>query len=550
MGNASDHGPSTPPGGPRPDEDGPDLVADLRTIAALAIDHVDADEVAIWCPVRSEDGWRGVVVHDRRSGSRRLRFALGAEEAPIFLRALGRSDVMAVTDAARDRRVREIAPRWSRPRGLASLLAIACRWEGRLVAALLYGRRGPPRPWSATTRRSARRIGRVVARLVGSAAGPERKPDHGRIEELAQERHLLEQVLQQLPSGVLLADADGRIILQNEASKRMFGVHAPSEEASWGMASFHMDTPVGDLPLLRALKTGERTIGKLLPFRRLDGREIWISVNAGPVRNEKGDVIAAVTAFDDVTEQRRNAQELEAEAELRERFMAILGHDLRTPTAAVVMSAQLLARAGPLTPAQLDLLRRIESSGRRMDRMIRDILDFGRIRMGSMAIARAPTELATVTAEAVDELRRTWPDRRIELDLEPRVDGDWDADRLAQVVSNLVGNALIHGSPDHPVRVHLRAHDDHACLEIRNVGPPIPPDLARDLFRPFRVAKHASEGDGLGLGLYIAHAIVSAHGGSIAVSHTGEEVVFTLRLPRHAQAGGDAPETPARGSIG
>lgn len=533
MGNAPpDHGFDPPAGGARPGAGGPDLRADLRTMAALAADHADVDEAAIWCAEEPLGAWRCAALHGGRGAE---SFALRPDEAPIFLRALARGEVLAVADAARDRRTRELLARWIRPRGLDALLVAPCRWEGQLVAALILGRRGPARAWSRDALAAAVRVGRVVARLVGAA--PERRPDPRRVEALAQERHLLEQVLQQLPSGVLLADPDGRIILQNEASKRMFGVHAPSEEASWGMASFHLDTPVDDLPLLRALKTGESTTGQLLPFRRLDGSEIWISINAGPVRDEAGDVIAAVTAFDDVTEQRRTARELEEQALLRERFMAILGHDLRTPTAAVVMSAQLLGRAGPLTPEQAELLRRIESSGRRMERMIRDLLDFGRIRSGRIAVERAPADLATITAEALDELRKTWPDRCITDDLDPCVTGEWDADRLAQVVSNLVGNALVHGAPDRPVRVRLRARDGEAFLEVRNVGPPIPPELARDLFRPFRVAKHRSEGNGLGLGLFISHAIASAHDGSIALSHDGEEVVFALRLPRRARAG-------------
>src|SRR5690606_9088554 len=175
---------------------------------------------------------------------------------------------------------------------------------------------------------------------------------------------------------------DAGLVLQTAVSRHLFAFRAPPDAPSGGRASTPLRAPVSGLPLFRALRDGEYVVREVFPFVRPDGQTLWLSVNAGPVYDDNGRVVAAVTAFDDVTEQRRNALELEEEGRLRERYMAILGHDLRTPAAAILMSAQLLRRAGPLDPKQDELVQRILTSARRMERMIGELLDLGRIRSG------------------------------------------------------------------------------------------------------------------------------------------------------------------------
>jgi signal transduction histidine kinase len=173
--------------------------------------------------------------------------------------------------------------------------------------------------------------------------------------------------------------------------------------------------------------------------------------------------------------------------------------------------------------------------------MIETLLDFTASRFtGSLPIAPVATDLHDVCRGVVRELRAAAPDRSIELALEGDGRGTWDPARLAQVVSNLVSNALQHGARHSPVRVYVAGDDTAALLAVENEGPAIAPELMRVLFEPFcrgPSVPGASRARGLGLGLYIARQLVHAHGGTIDVESTPERgTAFTVRLPR-ASAG-------------
>ena len=224
-------------------------------------------------------------------------------------------------------------------------------------------------------------------------------------------------------------------------------------------------------------------------------------------------------------------------------FIGMLGHDLRNPLSAVLMSAQvLLARAASaasaeaLQPQQRTIVDRIRSSAARMARMIDQILDFTRVRSsGVIPLERRPSDLRTVLAQTVDELATAHPEQRVDAEYSGDATGAWDEDRLSQVFSNLIGNALTHGSRDTPVRVEMRATDSEVRCTVGNRGAPIPPDLLPTLFDPFRRAVHGKTGgtQGLGLGLFISKQIVQAHGGTIAVASTASHgTELTVVLPR------------------
>ncbi len=232
-------------------------------------------------------------------------------------------------------------------------------------------------------------------------------------------------------------------------------------------------------------------------------------------------------------------EELRREGEFRERFIGILGHDLRNPLSAIAVAAHVLSHQSKLPPAEREVVTRIASSASRMARMVDDLLDLSHSRLkGGIPIAPRLCDLAEICRQAVSELELANPDRKLEF----QVKGDggrgyWDPDRMAQVVSNLVGNALQHGAVDAPVRVVLRGSGPGVQLEVGNQGPPIPEEEAENLFDPFRrgalpdgaSVPHRS----LGLGLYIVHEIVTAHGGEIGVrSSQREGTTFTIRLPR------------------
>lgn len=219
----------------------------------------------------------------------------------------------------------------------------------------------------------------------------------------------------------------------------------------------------------------------------------------------------------------------------QETFTAMLGHDLRGPLSAMVMSAMVLGRKVP-DEAGKQAAARIVQSGKRMSRMIDDLLDLARIRLGDgMPISRAPTDLDAVTLRVVEEQRAARPDRTV--DYATTVEGgaatlEADADRLAQVVSNLVANALHHGAADAPVTVRLEGSDDELVLTVGNAGA-VPPDVLPVMFEPFRQGRRqGNPSGGLGIGLYIVSQIVSAHGGSVHAHSADERTSITVRLPR------------------
>jgi signal transduction histidine kinase len=221
--------------------------------------------------------------------------------------------------------------------------------------------------------------------------------------------------------------------------------------------------------------------------------------------------------------------------ELREQFIAVLGHDLRNPLAAIAMGATLLQRKAHDPSSVATAAQRIERSARRMSGLINDVLDFARGRLGSgIGVEFAETSTLGQALEGVTaELREAHPGRRIVSDI--AVDGllRCDPERIQQLLSNLLANALSHGTPDTPVRVRGRLAGDEVLIEVHNEGEPIPVDRLGKVFEPFWRRTAAREG--LGLGLYICSQIAKSHGGRLAVRSTSQEgTTFSARLPIRA----------------
>lgn len=216
--------------------------------------------------------------------------------------------------------------------------------------------------------------------------------------------------------------------------------------------------------------------------------------------------------------------------EAREQFIAILGHDLRGPLSSVKIGAQLLAQAG-LRERDADIVQRIERSARRMETMIGALLDFARGHLGGgIPITRASCDLASICTEAVSEARQANPGRTISCVSQGDTRGDWDRDRLEQLLSNLFVNAIVHG--EDPIVAAARDEGDRVVLTVHNRGSAIEPSRLASLFKPFHGRAPGSKG-GLGLGLYIASQIARAHAGTIGVQSTDHDgTSFTVELPR------------------
>jgi two-component system sensor histidine kinase/response regulator len=233
------------------------------------------------------------------------------------------------------------------------------------------------------------------------------------------------------------------------------------------------------------------------------------------------------------------AQQLHEQTEtlrLNEMFTAVLAHDLRNPLSAILMAAHMVQHQSDNETVR-GTAKRILLSARRMTRMIDDMLDLTRARLaGGIPLKLTHADLAEPVQRVVREYEIAFPERRIDLQQGGDLTGEWDADRLAQVASNLIGNALQYGEADRPVQVQLDGTSaEGVVLSVINVGR-IPEDVLPHLFEPFQGGKRQpGQNQGLGLGLYIAQQIVQLHRGNVDVqSGNGEYTRFKVRVPRKA----------------
>jgi signal transduction histidine kinase len=221
----------------------------------------------------------------------------------------------------------------------------------------------------------------------------------------------------------------------------------------------------------------------------------------------------------------------------KETFLAVLGHDLRTPIGAIITSTQFMLDTGELLEPHLTLTTRMARSAKRMNKMVGDLLDFTRTQFGGgIPIVRGEMDLGREARDAVDEIKAAYPESKVQLNVSGDLTGNWDCARLSQVLANLLGNAVQHGAPKSMISVTVRGENKEVVLQVHNNGLPIPADEIPGLFSPF---KRLAAGDAprpalasLGLGLYIVEQIVSAHGGTITVDSDTRGTYFTVRLPR------------------
>ena len=222
----------------------------------------------------------------------------------------------------------------------------------------------------------------------------------------------------------------------------------------------------------------------------------------------------------------------------RDRFFAVLGHDLRTPLGVILTSSQFLLETGQLPAAQRTVVEGMERSARRMIELVKDLLDLALTRLGSgIPVKCARMELGGLLREVVAEVSASNRDSRIELHASGSLDGNWDRARLAQVFGNLVGNAVQHGSPNLPIRVVARGDEQRlVTVSVTNEGATIPADQIGGLFEAMKGATDDRDPRHLGLGLYIVAKIIEAHGGSVeAHSSEAEGTTFFVSLPRRSK---------------
>jgi signal transduction histidine kinase len=237
----------------------------------------------------------------------------------------------------------------------------------------------------------------------------------------------------------------------------------------------------------------------------------------------------------DLTDDPRTRKELAEALAFRERVMGIVGHDLRNPLSAITALAGATMDRPDVPATVRERLAQIDRAARRSLSIIETLLDFSESRFkGTLTTRPVPTAPAAVAARVVEELRAAHPERVIILDVRSRATVDLDPVRIEQALSNLVGNALVHGHRYTPVEVTVDVDETGALLAVRNQGPVIPRARITSLFEPFTqgIVDDADPPRGLGLGLFIVRQVVAAHGGTVSVESSDEQgTCFLVRLP-------------------
>lgn len=282
-----------------------------------------------------------------------------------------------------------------------------------------------------------------------------------------------------------------------------------------------------------------------LDIVRLDGSRIPVLANALEKRDASGELLFTRLTLFPAADRRRferglvEAQEastekirsLEEASDLREQFVAVLGHDLRNPLASIASGIRMLSRDA--SEKNAGVLRLMDGSVTRMSGLINDVLDFARGRLGGgIGVELKPThELDTVLGQVVAELQSAHPDREILAHIAPLGTVICDAPRLGQMASNLLGNALTHGSKDGPIHMGATNLGGNFGLFVANSGDAISSEKLGRLFQPFFRGEESGARGGLGLGLHIASEIANAHRGTLVVTSDQEETRFTFTMP-------------------
>jgi signal transduction histidine kinase len=308
-----------------------------------------------------------------------------------------------------------------------------------------------------------------------------------------------------------------------------------------------MDEPAAHLPRTAAT-TPHAGISHTL--RRKDGSPLPIDSSLGPIG--PGGVLGSVLIFRDASARAHAVAEAARRADFEEKLIGIVSHDLRNPLNVILLGTDALARL------ELDALAakttlRIRASANSAVRLVSDLLDFTQARLGSgIPVRLQPSEMQAVAQGVLDELMVTYPQRQLALSVSGDSRGEWDSDRVAQAIMNLVSNALHYGSPGGVVSVRVQGEPGWVTLAVHNTGSPIAEQLLPVLFEPLRRgAAHADQSRrSVGLGLYIVKHIVDAHGGTLKVqSSSSEGTTFAFRLPRTGvRIAPSSPDHPAPGS--
>jgi PAS domain S-box-containing protein len=344
-----------------------------------------------------------------------------------------------------------------------------------------------------------------------------------------------------MPHIVWTAEPGGAITWLNRRWYEFTGL-TEEESLGWNWRVAWVSGSGPDDERARAIAEGRSWV-ETVCFRGRDGDTRRFFGKAEPVRDEHGNLVCWVGTGTDIEDELRARDERErlfaaqaATVEFRERFLGIVAHDLRNPLTSIASAAGLIQRMEGVPERGARLARGISTTALRVGTMISELMDFTRSRLGSgMPIDRKPVELRALVREVVDETAVAYPERRVTLAADEEVHGEWDGNRLAQVVGNLLKNALDYSPGETAVEVTLHPEAGGGRLRVynRNAAGAVPREQLEGIFDPFRRMADGprTKTNGLGLGLYIAREIVLAHGGTVEAESGDEGTTFDVWLP-------------------
>lgn len=555
---------------------GGEVVRELELVLRRQ-DGREFDAAITACPVRAADGTTSAISVIVRDVTRRKQIERELRHSEERFRLIVEATAKIVWSLDDDARMLGDSPSWRAFTGQTRDEMHGHGWLGRLAPA---DRARAHEAWAAA--RATRGVfcceGRVL-RADGTWADTIARavplPDQdgaprewvGVSIDVTEERELLRRVSESEAKfrrvyesgliGLVFTDRRGQIRDANPEFLRIVG-YDPADLAAGALRWDQVAPRADDGPPAGWFAPSERPHeGELV---RKDGRRVAVMVGCAALGDAEGDQTVAFVL--DVSERRAAEVQREAlVADLRramhyyDMFIGVLSHDLRSPLAAILMSAGLALRR--CEDEQLaKILRRIADSGQRMLRMIEQLLDATRVRAaGALTIERTPADLAVICRAIVDELEHAHPDAEIVLESAGSTGGEWDIDRVSQLASNLIGNAIQHAAESRRITIRVDGTDPATVrLRVHNMGS-IPPALQASIFDPFRrAAETSSKSAGLGLGLYITRQIALAHGGDVTVTSTPEGgTTFFVELPRlpapdaHPPAEADAATPLMRG---
>jgi phosphoserine phosphatase RsbU/P len=331
------------------------------------------------------------------------------------------------------------------------------------------------------------------------------------------------------PDMMCILDREGLFVAVNPAWTATMGWGRAEMVGKLYLEFLHPDDLARSISAFEVVKRGEPILRFENRYRTRTEDYRWLQWVAVP---ESDQFYCTARDVTDDKERVDRIAEQQSEAELREQFIAVLGHDLRNPLAGIGAGVRLLQRKVQ-DENSVEILRQMQSSTARMSELIDNLMDFARVRLGDgIRLERTlTTNFATSFEQVIEEVRLASP--RLVIAGTTHIEGPvtCDVPRIAQLVSNLVANAAMHGKPSEPVFVHAEAREGRLKITVRNKGEPIPEAAKERLFQPFFRGAVRPSKQGLGLGLYIASEITKAHDGMLSVSSTDDETCFTLNIP-------------------